>query len=420
MFSFDAWEQACDVSQNPFVPAEFFNVYIKAFIRYLLKYDSVSMEGGILNLVKAYYGCVEAQNRGTLRVHMVVWVHGALNPMDIKNQIMSMGDEQFERRLILFLDDTISNNIPGNPDPAVIVSSAQFKPATVRGPDPDGVDYDVRRRRDLHFLVPDCQAHFHTSSCYKYSKTECRYKLDPKCTVPRMFFDHITGELTYRISNGMINNYNSTLLTALRCNMDIKFVGSGNIVQAIVYYITDYLTKVDLKTYAAYTTLEMAVSKLVQRPDIEDDMACTIRCLLVKCSNVLISKQELSAQQVASHLLDFEDHFTSHLFRPFYWKSFEIYVEKQESSSSETSDIVDIADVDVDLDEAGMLNGEPLDAVTISRVVHGHVLCKANLGMDYIYRPIALSSMTLWDFIVGTIKVGVSRKEKQDTLCVLS
>ncbi len=46
----------------------------------------------------------------------------------------------------------------------------------------------------------------------------------------------------------------------------------------------------------------------------------------------MLSHQELSGQQVASYLLDHEDHFTSHEFQGLYWTSFKSYVEKQDPS----------------------------------------------------------------------------------------
>jgi hypothetical protein len=67
------WHKSVLVAKNPVVAARFFNLYMKAFISALLGYDpdQKNLEGGILGVVKAYYGCVEAQGRGTLH-----WVEG--------------------------------------------------------------------------------------------------------------------------------------------------------------------------------------------------------------------------------------------------------------------------------------------------------------------------------------------------------
>ena len=82
----DYWEQTHLVAQNPAIAAKFFNIYMKAFISAIFGYDTDNKnnDGGILGHVKAYYGCVEAQGRGTLRCHMMIWVEGGLNPNEIK------------------------------------------------------------------------------------------------------------------------------------------------------------------------------------------------------------------------------------------------------------------------------------------------------------------------------------------------
>ena len=84
----DYLSQARCVASNPAAAAKFFNIYMNAFIYALLGYDSKhrNAEGGILGKVKAYYGCVEAQGRGSLHCHMLVWVEGGLNADEIKKK----------------------------------------------------------------------------------------------------------------------------------------------------------------------------------------------------------------------------------------------------------------------------------------------------------------------------------------------
>lgn len=74
------------VAENPFATAKVFNLYMKAFIKAVLGYNPniFNRDKGILGIVKAYYGCVEAQGRGTLHCHMLIWVEGGLNPDQIK------------------------------------------------------------------------------------------------------------------------------------------------------------------------------------------------------------------------------------------------------------------------------------------------------------------------------------------------
>ncbi len=112
--------------------------------------------------------------------------------------------------------------------------------------------------------------------------------------------------------------------------MDIKFIGSGASAKAVLYYITDYITKSQLKAHVAYAALEFSsFSKLgVPDPD-DDDITIRAKKLLQKCAFAMISHQELSAQQVCSYLMDYGDHYTSHEYRNLYWDCLEKFINDE-------------------------------------------------------------------------------------------
>ncbi|KAJ7513269.1 hypothetical protein B0H11DRAFT_1649376, partial [Mycena galericulata] len=316
---------------------------MKAFISTLLGYDPEhkNLEGGILGVVKAYYGCVEAQGRGTLHCHMLVWVEGGLNPNEIKQRVLGTdpSDIEFGKRLLAFLDDTISNFIPEDPDPALKVPSDTHHPCSVRGipVTTDDSSFSPERQKDLRNVVSQCQYHTHSKTCFKYWRgppepKTCRFDLHEDNVRAESCFDQETGEIHLRCLNGLVNNFNATMIEALRNNMDIKFIGSGASAKAILYYITDYITKSQWKTHVAFSMLELAVKKLGEFNPHEDDMTTRAKKLLQKCAYAMLSQQELSAQQVASYLLDFEDHFTSHSYRNLYWTSFENFINREDPS----------------------------------------------------------------------------------------
>ncbi|KAK0429964.1 hypothetical protein EV421DRAFT_1722283, partial [Armillaria borealis] len=103
--------------------------------------------------------------------------------------------------------------------------------------------------------------------------------------------------------------------------MDIKFNGSGASAKAVLYYITDYITKSRLKANVAYAALELSVRKLTEFDPKEDDLTLRAKQLLQKCAYSMMTKQELSGQEVVMHLMEYEDHFMSHSFRPLFWTS---------------------------------------------------------------------------------------------------
>ncbi|KAJ3741637.1 hypothetical protein EV360DRAFT_21088, partial [Lentinula raphanica] len=309
---------------------------MKAFITAILAYNPSMLptDGGILGHVSAYYGCVEAQGRGSLHCHMLIWVEGGLNPDEIKKRVLSDDGCSFRERLIAFLDDTISSSVVPDCDSAVDVQSSRFHPCSVRGPPvpvESNATSDTLFLKDLHLLSKTCQTHKHTTTCYKYWRgppepRTCRFELEQSNVNAFTYFDTETGELNLRKLDGLVNDFNETILAAVRCNMDIKFIGSGASAKAVMYYITDYITKSQLKAHVAYAALELAVKRL--EPTLEEDDPLTIKAkkLLQRCAYSMISQQELSAQQVASYLLDFGDHYTSHSFNNLYWTTFERHI----------------------------------------------------------------------------------------------
>ena len=125
-----------------------------------------------------------------------------------------------------------------------IDSLESFHPCLTRGPvrqkDEAQEVYRKRCDQDLSALAEACQRHSHRATCYKNWKgppqeKKCRFELDEFNTEPSTYFNRDTGELVMQKEDGMVNNFNSTMLKAIRCNMDIKFIGSGGLAKAALY-----------------------------------------------------------------------------------------------------------------------------------------------------------------------------------------
>ncbi|KAI0657854.1 hypothetical protein C8Q70DRAFT_876178, partial [Cubamyces menziesii] len=406
---------------------------MKAFISSLLGYErgKLTTDGGILGHVTAYYGCVEAQGRGTLHCHMMIWVEGALNPSQLKERLRATEGPAFGQRLIAFLDDTIATTHPPpfniNNQSDAPHEKASKKPLTSRGYNLDGDpnDESIRRFRhdDLRSLVACCQHHKHTETCYKYYKPEdgdkrCRFELEPDNVIPESTVDYDTGELTLRHVDGLVNNYNPTILEAMRCNMDIKFIGTGEDAKAVLYYITDYITKSQLKTHVAYAALALGVERAQDKSTVTSDWTANTKRMLQKCAFSLVANQELSAQQVAQYLQGFDDHFTSHKYANLYWPSFERHIEflcpspeceystaVELPDDNATGDVEHMPSSDLDfspdsenivVDDVQLIDDEAEDdEVVISTDDTGHLVPLSSQLRDYIYRGPALNDINL-------------------------
>jgi hypothetical protein len=204
-----------------------------------------------------------------------------------------------------------------------------------------------------------------------------------------------------------------------------------------LYYITDYITKSQLQAHVAYAALKFAVQRLREYDSEKDEMKVRAKKLLQKCAHSLISKQELSAQQVVSYLMDFEDHFTSHEYTQLFWCSFESLIDyedpspecypkknlvsldasvtaedEQDASGEDVPEddlnsafIDDDPDLEVDLERT--LN-KPVfnenDQITVTTNKDGKLVPSANQVCDYQHRGPCLAHVNIWDFVAQTKK----------------
>lgn len=159
------WLQSILVANNPAIYTKFFQIYMEAFIHTLLRFDpsglhtTIDSPVGVLGQVSAYYGCVEAQGRGSLHCHMIIWLVDALNLNKIKDWIVQ--DSMFTELLLAVLEDCIATSIPNDPLPDKDILSSLFHPSSVCMPSLDlNESYTCKQlQKDLHFLVDCCQTH---------------------------------------------------------------------------------------------------------------------------------------------------------------------------------------------------------------------------------------------------------------------
>ncbi|KAF8883146.1 hypothetical protein BD779DRAFT_1444286, partial [Infundibulicybe gibba] len=117
------------------------------------------------------------------------------------------------------------------------------------------------------------------------------------------------------------------------------------------------------------------------------------RQLMTKIVNNLSAKMEMGSPMVCMYLLGNPDHYKSHQFATFFWQGYVSEARK----AWEANDIA-----------------APPDKVTLLK-------CKGSIvGLspvfDYIYRPVELSSMCLYDWIRRCRREKLSRKELERRL----
>ncbi|KAF7315758.1 ATP-dependent DNA helicase [Mycena indigotica] len=107
------------IGADPFAAAEYFHLVIRLLLREMLgikvgERGAITRNPGVLGEVNAYIGTVEAQGRGSLHLHLLLWLHGA--PTATKMQEALQSDE-FRSRVKLFIKHNIRADVPGGPFP---------------------------------------------------------------------------------------------------------------------------------------------------------------------------------------------------------------------------------------------------------------------------------------------------------------
>lgn len=221
-------------------------------------------------------------------------------------------------------------------------------PACLSTPNPTLEDFPQRFRKDIVRLVETSNIHKHSATCYKYSKAHptssksCRMRM-PRALVNASSIEPSTGQIFMRRSHPWINNFNEWLISACRSNMDIKFIWSGTDAKALVYYITDYVTKSSLAFHDMFALAQQGIKSIEQHRIFNgaEDAVEKSRKLVLRCYNMIASHQEIAGVQVASYLMNYGDHYTTHTFRNLFLISIEKYLQAEllETRKSEANSV---------------------------------------------------------------------------------
>ncbi|CAF5071326.1 unnamed protein product, partial [Rotaria magnacalcarata] len=95
----------------------------------------------------------------------------------------------------------------------------------------------------------------------------------------------------------------------------------GNDAKVLVYYITDYATKSTLAFHDMFALAQQGVKSIEQQrvTNSIDNAIEKSRKLVLRCYNMIASQQELSDVQVASYLMNYDDHYTTHALRNLFY-----------------------------------------------------------------------------------------------------
>jgi hypothetical protein len=302
-------------SRNPAPLAQFFHVIVKTVLGSLF---GGSKTDGIFGPLSAYYGMVEAQNRGTLHIHLLLWIKGAPHPDTLYDKLVT--DTTFQTKLFTYLETIIkpdltnyTQDFPSLPI-AVSIPPVSMQPLL----NLNSFQTPSQLASFLTKAIPEYQTHKHAASCFKNPRTKgkCRYR-KPSPLNEQTHFNATTGEILLARHHPMINSFNPYLTCVVNSNTDISFLFNCRSSMAIIHYITMYITKSDDQVDNYYALMTAAKQSLIEKPLVSTVTTLTppqsdARALLLRVYQKINQATQIPANIVTTLLLNLPMSYKSH------------------------------------------------------------------------------------------------------------
>ena len=422
------------IASNPVACARFFNFMIEQFIKHVLGVGSD--HPGLYGETSAYYGTVEQQGRLTLHIHLLLWIKGCLTPDEIRDRIIDPTSD-FQKQLVKYLENAHQGEFLTGTQTDVLYNVSQDAQSTANTytdptetlPEPPpapcttylknlSCDGNCRKCQKLNTWretfarkVDDVisKSNIHTCStninrngtqnkaksykgCLDNKWGRCKSRF-PRDTFAETRVDPVTGALDLKKKEPWINFFSPVVSYLFRCNTDVTSLRSGTAIKGTLLYISDYITKMTLKTHVAFESIRSVFQKNSEMLGGCESQHVKARKLMTKMVNTMSAKLELGSPMICLYLLGNPDHYTSHRFVPFYWLSFVQEVRKAWDED---------------------LTGEPPQKIGMLKR-NGRIVGISYVH-DYIHRPKELDDVSLYDWISTYKREKLSNKNKRKAL----
>ena len=269
-FSFSSKElddkqfRALQTSTNPVGISLFFTSLINIILNNLFGWKNDGRQG-IFGAIAGYYGMVETQMRGTLHIHLLLWLQGSPCPLDLYEELKK--NEKLKREMLSYISSVIHtgdeiksqfacisdlsgienqdqlDEVAKSCETCTLTEKIKQDPAFKHFPNSNDEDFFHLVCHKVFEACRTYQFHRHCFSCFKNKNVKgCRYR-KPDRVLSESEWEEKTGQLFLKKSNGYINKFNIFPTLLVESNVDIQFLSSGIAGLCIGMYITDYITK---------------------------------------------------------------------------------------------------------------------------------------------------------------------------------
>ncbi|KAJ6436144.1 c2h2 type zinc finger domain-containing protein [Purpureocillium lavendulum] len=314
---------------DPVSSAIFFHREISLFFDKYVKAGKESVFGKISH----YYATVETNERGSLHLHGLLWLDGNVQLPSLIDDMANPDEGAYRAQVVRYVDSVFHECLDEDAGKAVRKERKPIQPIAEMMASSQTLT--AAFDDESNFIAHCCQVHSHTFTCLKYSlkglveegtdkhrRTACRFKAPWKLVEETGFTDD--GLLRIRRNHPLVNRYNKSLAIGLRHNHDVSMILTRTKGLAMVYYITNYATKLDTPMWkrlalAADVARQLRESgsarcratESSQRNHRHEAVMNESRQFLMRTANRIFSERQLSAVEVCYHLLGYCTDFTN-------------------------------------------------------------------------------------------------------------
>jgi len=307
---------------DPVSAVEFFRREVTLFFQHFVKPGQESIFGKVSH----YYAAIETNERGALHLHGLMWWAGNLQLHTLGQDFAGPEGQEYRDKVTAFVDDIFSETLDENQGREIRRTRkvTDEEPRLVN----DMAYLDEAFDAEANFVAYCCQIHSHSATCVKYSikdiatvglslykKLPCRFKA-PWRLIDRTHYT-TDGVLEVKRDHPLVNRYNPSMAIALKHNHDITMILSKKQGLALVYYMTNYATKLHTPMWQriaiaadVYQQLQAREPEAETREDLGPKSNKT-RQFLMRLANRVFTDRELSSVEVINHLFGYETDYTN-------------------------------------------------------------------------------------------------------------
>jgi hypothetical protein len=317
----DGVDRASNMASDPYASAKFFHLMITAILEVLIgvskgRRGKIRRNNGIFGMVKSYVGTVEAQGRGSLHLHLLLWLAGAPTARELKH---ALSNENFRGKVKEYIKSTIRADL-GMKGTSEVKAMAKVEAVSYSRPlDPrkpadvsvmETTEADLARSTQLH----QCSY----ANCLKIVKGRTLCKRRAPFALALDDWVDSTGNWGPKRLCVFLNNWCSPLMMCVRANHDVKLIMSGADTNVLTWYITNYASKKQQRSSNVSALLAKRVAFHLVEERRRNDLLDVNKRLIQRCANTLTRDREFSGPEIMSYLMGWGDRFESHHYVAIY------------------------------------------------------------------------------------------------------